>query len=47
MTERDVALLLLSEDSWVHLGAMLALRAQLPTDDLRAVFSTADAAPAL
>lgn len=30
VTERDVALLLLSEESWVRLGAVLALRAQLP-----------------
>jgi hypothetical protein len=30
VTERDVALLLLNEESWVRLGAVLALRAQMP-----------------
>jgi len=35
VTERDVALLLLNEESWVTLGAVLALRAQMPSEGPR------------
>lgn len=34
VTERDVELLLMSEDSWVALGAMLGLQALLPPEEL-------------
>jgi hypothetical protein len=33
VTERDIALLLMSEESWVTLGAVLALQAQSHSDD--------------
>lgn len=34
VTERDVELLMLSEDSWVALGAMLGLQAMMPPPEL-------------
>ncbi len=30
LTERDVALLMLNEDSWVTLGAVLGLKVRMP-----------------
>jgi hypothetical protein len=33
VTERDVALLLMNEESWVTLGAVLALRARMREDE--------------